>query len=52
MDMSWHVSVGSLWACVKVDNYCDTSLGGTLTHINSLENICGCVSATDVMSHP
>jgi hypothetical protein len=34
-----HESVGPLWACVKVDNYCDPSSVGTSTRIKSLEHV-------------
>jgi hypothetical protein len=34
-----YFSTSPIWACVKVDDYCDTSSTGTLTHINSLEKV-------------
>jgi hypothetical protein len=36
MGMIGHFGTGFLWACVKVDS----SSVGTLTHVNSLENVC------------
>jgi hypothetical protein len=35
-----YFDTGPEWVCVKVDDYRDPSFAGTLTHVNSLENIC------------
>jgi hypothetical protein len=40
MGMTGYFSTGSLWTCVKVDDCYDPSSTGTLTHVNSLENVC------------
>jgi hypothetical protein len=40
MGMMGHFSAGPLWACVKIDNYCDPSSPGTPTRVQSLENVC------------
>jgi hypothetical protein len=40
MSMSGHESVDPLWACVKVDDCCDPSSVGTLTHVKLLKNVC------------
>jgi hypothetical protein len=47
MGMIGHFSVGPIWACVKVDDYCDPSSIDTLTHVKVLEHVCECVFATD-----
>jgi hypothetical protein len=39
MGMIGHFGVGPIWACVKLDNCCDPSYTGTLTHVKLLENI-------------
>jgi hypothetical protein len=36
----WALHCLSLWACVKVDDCCNSSSTGTLTHIKSLKNVC------------
>jgi hypothetical protein len=38
--MIGHFGAGPLWACSKIDDYYDPSFVGTLTHVNSLENVC------------
>jgi hypothetical protein len=40
LGMSGHESAGPVWACVNVNDYCDPSSVGTLTHVKSIENIC------------
>jgi hypothetical protein len=35
-----YFDTGPEWVCVKVDDYRDPSFASTLTHVNSLENIC------------
>jgi hypothetical protein len=37
LGMIGHFGTDPLWACVKVDDYCDTSSAGILTRIKSLE---------------
>jgi hypothetical protein len=36
MGMIVHFGAGPIWACVKVDEYCDPSSACTLTHVKSL----------------
>jgi hypothetical protein len=43
MGMSGHESAGPLWVYVKIDDYCDSSSTGTLTHVKLVENVCECV---------
>jgi hypothetical protein len=45
--MIGHFGAGPIWACLKVDDCCDPSSAGTLTHINSLENVCKRAFTTD-----
>jgi hypothetical protein len=33
MGMIGHYGAGPIWACVKVDDCCDPSSTGTLTHV-------------------
>jgi hypothetical protein len=40
LGMSGHFSASPLWTCVNVDDYCDLSSAGTLTHVKLLEYIC------------
>jgi hypothetical protein len=40
MGMIGYFGTGPLWACVKVDDCFHPSSQGTLTHVESLENIC------------
>jgi hypothetical protein len=41
--MIGHFGAGPIWACVKVDECCNPSFSGTLTHIKSPEHVCECV---------
>jgi hypothetical protein len=43
MGMSGHESAGPLWVYVKIDDYCDSSSTGTLTHVKLVKNVCECV---------
>jgi hypothetical protein len=47
MDMSGHVSVGTLRACVKDDDCCDPYSAGTLTHVKKIEIFVESAFATD-----
>jgi hypothetical protein len=38
--MSGYFGTGPEWTCVKVDDWCDSSSAGTLTHVKSLEYVC------------
>jgi hypothetical protein len=40
MGMIGHFDAGPIWACVKVDDCCDPFSAGTLTRVNSVENVC------------
>jgi hypothetical protein len=47
MDMSGHVSAGTLRACVKDDDCCDPYSAGTLTHVKKIEIFVESAFATD-----
>jgi hypothetical protein len=47
MGMSGHESASPLWVYIKIDDYCDPSSTGTLTHVKLVENVCECVSTTE-----
>jgi hypothetical protein len=49
MGMSGHVNAGHLWACVKVDDFCDPTSTGTLNHVKPLEYVYECAFTTDCM---
>ena len=46
MGMSGHISAGPIWACVRVDDYCDPSVAGTLTRVKTIETCVESVLAT------